>query len=89
VPRVSQTTLKRLDRLDAPLRESRHRAAFVYALAHGIESLSASAQSQLTRGQRTILSWPLIATGTDAWEAQASTHQDVLMERSREDRTVL
>lgn len=83
--RVSQA-LKRLDRLDAPLRERRQRAAYVYALAQGVESLSACARSGLTRAQRTILSWPLIAKDLDGWQANAAAHQDALIEASHEDR---
>jgi hypothetical protein len=86
MPRVSQAVLRRLDKLDAPLREQRQRAAYIYALAHGIESLPPDTRARLTRAQRTILSWPHIATDRDAWESEASAHQDKIIEWSSEDR---
>lgn len=85
--RVSQTTLKRLDKLDAPLRERRQRSAFVYALVHGLDAVPATART-FTRAQRTVLDWPRIAVDGEEWEAQAMAHQAKLIEASAEDRAV-
>jgi hypothetical protein len=79
---VSQTTLKRLEKLDAPLRAEHNRGAFVLALHHGIPMPPGSA----TYAQRTVLSWPRIAADLDAWERESSKSQDALIASSAEDR---
>lgn len=84
-PRVSQTTLNRIAKLDAPLREELNRAAYVIALYRGIDTVSADVRAKLTRAQRTILSWPALI-GVDEWEAIAVPIQQRLVDASWEDR---
>lgn len=81
--RVSQTTLNRLAKLDAPLRTERQRAAYVIALYGG--TVSETERQQFTRAQRTILSWPRIPT-MDEWETSAIVLQNKLVADSYEDR---
>ena len=83
--RVSQTTLKRVTKLDAPLREELNRAAYVIAMYQGIDALNDSQRAQFTRAQQTILSWPSII-GVDEWEAIAVSSQQNLVDSSYEDR---
>lgn len=83
--RVSQTTLNRITKLDAPLRAERNRAAYVIAMYEGIDAVNDSEREQFTRAQRTILSWPPI-TACDAWGAIAAASQDALVDASYEDR---
>lgn len=83
MPRVSSATLKRLDRLDAPLRAERVRAAYVIALSGG--AVSDETRKQFTLAQRTVLSWPGILS-CDEWDALASVQQDALIAGSAEDR---
>lgn len=80
---VSQTTLKRVEKLDAPLRAEHNRGAFVLALHHGIPMPRGAA----TLAQMTVLSWPRVATDMDAWEREASAQQDRLIADSAEDRS--
>ena len=87
--RISQTTLKRLDRLDEPLRAERQRAAYVIALHTG--HVADSDRESFTKAQRTILSWPRIPSTPDEWadwERVASASQDRLVAASWEDRSL-
>lgn len=82
--RVTQTTLKRLDKLDAPLRAERNRSAYVIALHGG--TVCDETRNQFSHAQRTVLSWPPITTDLDAWESMAAAQQDALTASSAEDR---
>jgi hypothetical protein len=84
-PRVTQATLKRITKLDAPLREQRNRAAYVIALYAGIDTVNDSEREQFTRAQRTVLGWPPILD-CDAWDAIAVPSQQKLIDASYEDR---
>lgn len=84
-PRVSQTTLKRITKLDAPLREELNRAAYVIALYQGVGTLNEIERAKLTRAQRTVLAWPAILS-CDEWEAIAVPSQQELIDASYEDR---
>jgi hypothetical protein len=84
-PRVSQTTLKRITKLDAPLREELNRAAYVIAMYQGIDTLNDSERAKFTRAQRTILSWPSLLS-CEEWEALSVPSQQKLIDASHEDR---
>jgi hypothetical protein len=79
--RVSQSILKRIDKLDAPLREKRNIGEYALAMYHGKPMPPGTA----TRAQRTVLNWPPIL-GWNEWEAIASVSQDALIAASAEDR---
>jgi hypothetical protein len=83
--RVTQATLKRIAKLDAPLQESRNRVAYGIALQNGTGAVVEMQRQQFTRAQRTILAWPRMLS-CDEWEALASVHQDQLIASSHEDR---
>lgn len=85
--RISQATLRRLARLDAPLRAERQRAGYVIALHAGYVAPGGAAQ--FTKAQRTILSWPHIPSSPDElaeWERRSAEQQDRLIAASHEDR---
>ncbi len=83
--RVSSTVLKRLDRLDAPLRAERQRAAYVIALHTGY--IAEVERVNFTLAQRTVLSWPRILPA-DEFDRIASAAQDKLVAASWEDRSL-
>lgn len=80
--RVSQAVWKRLDKLDAPIKARYLQGAYARALHHGVP-MPPGAE---TRAQRTVLSWPRIATDLDAWERESSRSQNALIASSAEDR---
>lgn len=83
--RVSQATLRRLQRLDAPLQAARLQAVYAVALAEGVDAVPVETRRTFTRGQRTVLSWPPIADA-DTWELLAVAAQERLISDAREDR---
>lgn len=81
--RISKTLVREIDKLVAPIRAERNRGAYALALFHGIPMPPGTA----TLAQRTVMSWPPIATDLDDWEKQASAGQDALIAASAEDRS--